>query len=433
MNKFTAGILSSALAISMLTGCSSVEPLETKYMEVETSAKYYISMDENIETENNIGENTEVIEENAEADVEKTAAELIHLPNSEEKPEDIDDTDKVLISMGKDMETVVSVITNKDKEEKSTVTPIIEKVEEPKKVENVEEPKKVEKTESIADTNTDDNKVEDNSTVTYYFNRVSAPGTLIQKNENGLIDYSNTADGYIMIKFTKQTDRRLKARVIGPNTTYTYNIPVDEWQSLVLSDGNGKYKVALYEHIDGTKYATRLVADIDVVVKDEFSPFLHSNQYVDFENAPETQKKAAELVAGQTETIRKVEKIYNYVVKEFTYDKAKANSVQSGYLPNLDKVLSEKTGICFDYASLMTGMLRSQGIPCKLVVGYVGEAYHAWIDVWSDSDGWINGVIQFRMNTWERMDPTFASSGGQSEKMIKYIGDGKNYSAKYYY
>ena len=25
-----------------------------------------------------------------------------------------------------------------------------------------------------------------------------------------------------------------------------------------------------------------------------------------------------------------------------------------------------KKGICFDYAALMTGMLRSQGIPCKL-------------------------------------------------------------------
>ena len=32
----------------------------------------------------------------------------------------------------------------------------------------------------------------------------------------------------------------------------------------------------------------------------------------------------------------------------------------------------------------MTGMLRSQGIPSKLVVGYAGTAYHAWISVWTE-------------------------------------------------
>ena len=31
------------------------------------------------------------------------------------------------------------------------------------------------------------------------------------------------------------------------------------------------------------------------------------------------------------------------------------------------------------------------------------------------------------------MDPTFASTGGQSAAIMKYIGDGKNYSVKYLY
>ena len=110
-----------------------------------------------------------------------------------------------------------------------------------------------------------------------------------------------------------------------------------------------------------------------------------------------------------------------------------AKTVKSGYLPVLDAVLEKKSGICFDYAALMTGMLRSQGIPCKLVVGYAGQAYHAWISVWSEETGWVEGIIYFNGSAWQRMDPTFASSGKQSASIMSYIGDGTNYSAKYFY
>ena len=99
----------------------------------------------------------------------------------------------------------------------------------------------------------------------------------------------------------------------------------------------------------------------------------------------------------------------------------------------LDTVLEEKKGICFDYAALMTGMLRSQGIPCKMVFGYAGTIYHAWISVWSETDGWIDGVIWFNGTGWQRMDPTFASSGGGSDDIMNYIGNGSNYTPKYFY
>ena len=37
--------------------------------------------------------------------------------------------------------------------------------------------------------------------------------------------------------------------------------------------------------------------------------------------------------------------------------------VKSGYLPDVDKVFTENTGICFDYAAVMATMLRTQAIP----------------------------------------------------------------------
>jgi transglutaminase-like putative cysteine protease len=156
---------------------------------------------------------------------------------------------------------------------------------------------------------------------------------------------------------------------------------------------------------------------------------------VDYSSAVNAIAKAKELTTDQniTKPLDQVKAIYEYTVDNLTYDKEKASSVKSGYLPVIDTVLAEKKGICFDYAALMTGMLRSLGVPCKLVVGYAGTAYHAWVSVWTEETGWIEGVIYFDGSTWQRMDPTFASSAHSSDYIMKYIGDGSNYTVKYLY
>lgn len=82
-----------------------------------------------------------------------------------------------------------------------------------------------------------------------------ASGTLVQSNGKAVIDYSNTADGYVMVKYTAATTKRLKVQVKGPGTTYTYNLAADAaWDTFPLSDGNGAYQVVVYENISGTKY-----------------------------------------------------------------------------------------------------------------------------------------------------------------------------------
>ena len=34
-------------------------------------------------------------------------------------------------------------------------------------------------------------------------------------------------------------------------------------------------------------------------------------------------------------------------------------------------------------------------MPIKLVVGYTGKQYHAWVNVWSETEGWVEGMIYF--------------------------------------
>lgn len=142
---------------------------------------------------------------------------------------------------------------------------------------------------------------------------------------------------------------------------------------------------------------------------------------------------AQQVTSGAADEIGKVKAVYEYVVGNMNYDYAKAQSVQSGYLPNVDQVLASKTGICFDYAAVMTAMLRSQDIPTKLVVGYTGDVYHAWVDVYIKEMGWVDNFIYFDGVSWKLMDPTFASSGGNTDAVKQYIGDGANYRSKYSY
>ena len=201
-----------------------------------------------------------------------------------------------------------------------------------------------------------------------------ASGTAVKTGGGAEIDYSNTADGYVMCRFAASNAKRLKVQVTGPNTTYTYDLPTGSWVTFPLSDGNGSYKTAVLQNTEGKKYGTLASVTFQVELSDEFAPFLRPNQYVDYSSAVNTIAKAKELTTdkGITQPLDQVKAVYEYAVGNLTYDKEKASTVKSGYLPVLDTVLAAKKGICFDYAALMTGMLRSLGVPCKLDMAVSG-------------------------------------------------------------
>ena len=80
----------------------------------------------------------------------------------------------------------------------------------------------------------------------------------------------------------------------------------------------------------------------------------------------------------------------------------------------------------------MTALLRSQGVPTRLEVGYSGTAYHAWISVYLEEIGWVDDIIRFDGKSWSLMDPTLAANN-TSQSTGEYIGDGSNYIVKYSY
>jgi len=262
-----------------------------------------------------------------------------------------------------------------------------------------------------------------------------APGVLVESNAKAVIDSSNTADGYVMVKWITETTKQLRVQITGPSeVTYTYTLrPDGEFEVYPLSDGNGSYKVMALEQIEGTRYAIAINVTIDVIMADAFAPFLRPNQFVNYNENSRVVAKTAELVAGSFELTDRIGAVYNFIVDNFSYDFHLAETVKSGYLPNLDTVLERRMGICFDYAAVMTAMLRSQGIPTRLVVGYAGDTYHAWVSVFSEETGWVNAAVFFDGASWILMDPTFDSTFNSTQALQNFIGDGSSYTERFLY
>lgn len=258
-------------------------------------------------------------------------------------------------------------------------------------------------------------------------------GDTVYENDYAAIDASHTDHGYVMIHYLGSVDK-VKVQIIGANEeTYTYLLNQDcEWNTFPFSMGSGNYTVRVLENVDSDSYAIALTQDITVTLEDDFLPFLYPNQYINFSKDSKAVSKAQELASGADTDLDVVSSIYHYIIQNIAYDTEKAETVTYGYTPDIDDTLATGKGICFDYAALMTAMLRTQHIPTRLEVGYSGEAYHAWISTYIQDVGWIDNIIEFDGSEWKLMDPTLAAENSE-EAAEKYIGDGSNYTVKYYY
>jgi transglutaminase-like putative cysteine protease len=168
-----------------------------------------------------------------------------------------------------------------------------------------------------------------------------------------------------------------------------------------------------------------------VKLKDEFEPFLRPNQYADYSKDSKCVKQAKKLASSSSDEKDYISKVYDYINERIKYDKKKAASMDTGYIPEPDSTLAEGKGICFDYASLAASMLRSMGVPTKIIFGYVepNDLYHAWNMFYTEEDGWTSVEFKVNPNDWNRIDLTFSANGEDEE----FIGDGSNYTDVYKY
>ena len=208
-----------------------------------------------------------------------------------------------------------------------------------------------------------------------------------QKSKGGtVVDVGHADDGYIQVKH-RAGKKRIKVRVSCGGETYTYDLNQNgEFEVFPLQMGSGTYKVTVYEQVKGTQYQSLSTISFKAELADELSPYLYPNQYAWYEADSQAVAQADTLCVDLTTDEQKVDAVHSFVTSRFMYDYIKAMTVKSNttYLPDVDSTLNDKKGICFDFAALMCCMLRSQGIPTQLVIGYADACYHAWNRVYVD-------------------------------------------------
>ena len=244
------------------------------------------------------------------------------------------------------------------------------------------------------------------------------------------VDTSNVSSGYIMIRYEGNAPR-VVARIEKPGAEQPYDFNLTkggQWDVFTMTRGNGRYTITVLENVQGQMFATILTTSVYVTLTNPLLPFLHPNQYVNFNADSQAVALAARLAEGAENDLDVVRRIYRYIINNIVYDKELALQITAGmittYIPDVDRTLQLRRGICFDYAALTAAMLRAQHIPTRLEIGFVsGYLYHAWISVYTEETGWIY-AIQFGEG-WAIMDPTFSASGPE---FGEFVGDATNYN-----
>ena len=280
-------------------------------------------------------------------------------------------------------------------------------------------------TEKIVTTTTTEQEQKDPSPAV--IRKTVASGTKVSKNEKATIDYSNVSDGYVMVRYTG-THSNIRLRITAESGLMnTYVLDADGgYEAFPIFDGDGKYKIVVYENDGGTSYATAHQYSLDANLSNEFTPFLYPTKYIEYDENTIAVKKAEELCAGTDTDLERLDAVYGWIVENITYDKVFASSMSTNYYPDVDNTYNTKKGICIDYSSLACAMLRSQNIPVKLAIGWSGTAYHAWIVAYTQKQGWIYSTMYFDGNKWVRLDCTYAASAKSSDYIVSYINNDDN-------
>ena len=211
-------------------------------------------------------------------------------------------------------------------------------------------------------------------------------GEEVTTESSFVIDSSNSEDGYFMAR-NEEGNNGLKMRITKGGSTYTYDLNnAGRYEVFPLQMGSGTYTCTLFRHVESNKYAKEAEISINVELDNEYTPYLGPSQYVYY--TPEFKAvEESKLLCENLETdIEKYNAIVNYISENFAYDYERAASNPGYYLGDVDGCFETRKGLCQDLAAMTACMLRVQGIPSQLVIGYADKYYHAWNKVLLDGE-----------------------------------------------
>lgn len=223
------------------------------------------------------------------------------------------------------------------------------------------------------------------------------------------LDPTQLSSGYFLAR-QEPCSNALKLRVTKDKVVYTYDLNNEgEYEVFPLQLGNGTYECEVYKNVKGNKYSKEAEVKFEVELDSEYAPFLSPSQYVYY--TPETLAVNAsyQLCEGLQTDEEKLNTLRAFIRENFVYDYERASKIREFYLGDADMCFETRKGLCQDYAVMLASMLRVQGIPTKLVIGYAENIYHAWNMVLIDGEyrlidvtAELGGVERFGSYTAER-------------------------------
>lgn len=231
----------------------------------------------------------------------------------------------------------------------------------------------------------------------------------VKKNGKLQVDVANAQNGYIQAALQKKSSKRMKLRVKKGSNTLTYDLNGDAaYEVFPLQLGSGKYEITLYENVKGKSYTAAGSITLNVKLSDQEACYYYPNQYVNYNQRTPAVIQADRLCSGM-KPAEAFDAVRGYIKSNFAYDYIKAINIKSGILPDIDGAWKKHMGICQDLSAITCCMLRTQGLPARLMIGMADNNYHAWVVVKMngkeqlyDPTAVVNGIANVKKYTVER-------------------------------
>lgn len=252
------------------------------------------------------------------------------------------------------------------------------------------------------------------------------------------IDWSMISDGYVKVIVHElagpNTTVGCGVNWYANNTNHNnqYTLKEGTW-TIPLPGGNTEYAILLDERYTCCKHNmtdaekanydddarhTTLTAKFNAKINTENNQWIISTPSIDYAHADKVGEKTLEITKNCKTEAEKITAVFDWVSKNIKYDYTLAKEMdkaqvaaetnknktvscavdekkgthtktpdpkETGYKKqnqlDLNLILTKKTGVCHHKAALMAGMLRSIGIPCKVITGTMNGEGHAWVAV----------------------------------------------------
>ena len=261
----------------------------------------------------------------------------------------------------------------------------------------------------------------DNEIDTLFAQRLHSPELPPDETPAETICTDYTDRGLLRICYVKQADVKHKLQVLKGDQHVDYNLKADgSVEDFSLQFGSGDYTARILQNESGSNYFEVDTKSFSVSLSSDTIPFLNAVQNVRWNAAMTPIKEVRRIIApalaraSDDDLPRECTRdLYDYICMHIKYDNDKTQNVDYDYVPDIEETYATEKGICYDYASLFASMLRSIGIPAKLVKGYANAnptVYHAWNEVYLDG-------------SWHVIDTTLDASAGMTDMMFKNASD----------